>query len=136
MSQTRGRSPQHGRLTRSVRGAQRQGDGRIQQVIQSAGTVLDVDDFEWNANHRAYKEFPFSGTPGLSIESYDCTCSLVPSFIEITKTLSLKILKVIFRKPYRPARAHMMHLTTISPPTLINMLQKRKKYFGEMKSLI
>ena len=58
------------------------------------------------------------------------------SFIEIIKTLSLKISKMIFRKPYIAARAHMMHLTTISPPTLINMLQKRKRYFGEMKSLI
>ena len=52
------------------------------------------------------------------------------------KNLSLKISKMIFRKPYRAARAHMMHLTTISPPALINMLQKRKRFFGEMKSLI
>ena len=49
---------------------------------------------------------------------------------------TLKISKVIFRKPYRAARAHMMHLTTISPPSLIKMLQNRKRYFGEMKSLI
>ena len=58
------------------------------------------------------------------------------SFIQIVKILSLKVSKVIFRKPYRAARAHMMHLTTISPPALINMLQKRKRFFGEMKSLI
>ena len=44
--------------------------------------------------------------------------------------------KLIFRKPYRAARAHMMRLTISSPLSLINMLQKRKGYFGEMKSLI
>ena len=58
------------------------------------------------------------------------------SFIEIMKTLSLNISKMIFRKPYRAARAHMMHLTTISPPALINMLLKRERFFREMKSLI
>ena len=47
------------------------------------------------------------------------------SFIEIIKTLSLKISKVIFRKPYRAARAHMMHLTTISPSVLT--LRNNKK---------
>ena len=52
------------------------------------------------------------------------------------KNFVFEISKVIFRKPYRAARAHMMHLATISPPSLINMLQKRKRYFGEMKSLI
>ena len=36
---------------------------------------------------------------------------------------------------YRAARAHMMHLTTISPSALINMLQKRKRFSGEMKTL-
>ena len=37
---------------------------------------------------------------------------------------------------YRAARAHIMYLTTISPPALINMLQKIKRFSGEMKSLI
>ena len=45
--------------------------------------------------------------------------------------LSLKISKVIFKKTYRTARAHMMHLTTISPLALINMLQKKKKVLQE-----
>ena len=56
------------------------------------------------------------------------------SFIEIIKALSLKISKMIFRKPYRAARAHMVHLTTISPPALINMLQKRKRYIAGKKA--
>ena len=55
---------------------------------------------------------------------------------EIISTLCLKISKVIFRKSYRAARAHIKDLTTISHPALISMLQKRKRYFGEMKSLI
>ena len=47
------------------------------------------------------------------------------------KTLSLKISKMILRKPYRAARGHMIHLTIISPPTSINMLQKEKGSSGE-----
>ena len=34
------------------------------------------------------------------------------------------------------ARANMMHLTAISFPALTSTLQKRKRYFQEMKSLI
>ena len=56
------------------------------------------------------------------------------SFIEIIKIWSLKISKMIIRKPYRATRAHMMHLTTISPPALINMLRKRKRSSGKWKA--
>ena len=73
---TRGRSVQHGRLTRSDRKAQRQCSGRIQQGIRNAGKGPVVDDFEWNDNHPAYREFPFIGTPGFFIESYHRTCCL------------------------------------------------------------
>ena len=46
------------------------------------------------------------------------------------------IFDLIFRKPYRAARVRMMHLKTISPTALLTTLQKRKRYSGEMKSLI
>ena len=74
--QTRGRSVQHSGLTLSVRRAQRQSGGRVQQGFRNAGAGPDVDDFEWNDNHRAYREFLFTGTLGLLIEPYDRTCCL------------------------------------------------------------
>ena len=74
--QARSGSVQQGGLTRSVRKAQRQRGGRIQQGIRKAGTRPVMDDFEWNENHRAYREFPFTGTPGLLIEPYYRTCCL------------------------------------------------------------
>ena len=52
------------------------------------------------------------------------------------KNFTFENFKSDLRKSFRAASAHMIHLTTISPPTLISMLQKRKRYFGEMKSLI
>ena len=74
--QTRGGTVQHRGISRSVRRGQRQRGSKIRQGIQKADTGPVVDDFEWNDNHRAYREFPFTGTPGLLIEPYGRTCCL------------------------------------------------------------
>ena len=50
-----------------------------------------MDDSEWSNNHRANQEFPFTGTPRLSIELYDRTCclSILKPFLinELTETI-------------------------------------------------
>lgn len=46
-----GASVQNAGLTSSVRRAQQQSGGRIQQVIRNTGTQPVVNDVDWNGNH-------------------------------------------------------------------------------------
>ena len=68
VSQTRSGNVQYGGLTRFVKRAQRQLSGRMDQPIRNAGTGPNMNDTERNDNNRDYREFSFTGTPGLLIE--------------------------------------------------------------------
>ena len=52
------------------------------------------------------------------------------------KNFMFENFKSDLQEALQSCRAYMTHLTTISPPALISMLQKIKMYFGEMNSLI